>query len=161
MKLHPAIDPDYPAGVAAFRQLAIGARPTFRAGSFHIYAREGYDHLYYRGLALRHSNGETGKYETFTYEATQALRDWAKCNQIRMTFAEALTGMDVERAIKSYKLSRSAEQRQDRTKLFASSLGKGLALTDAQRADLDHLSWTTNTADYVAAWCRVNHLKGA
>jgi hypothetical protein len=71
----------------------------------------------------------------------------------------AAKGIDIKKAITSLKLSRAGHQRQDRTKLFAGSLGKGLYLTDAQRTALDQLGWTTNTADYVAAWCRANHLK--
>lgn len=163
MKHHPAIDPDYPAGVSAFRLLAAGARPKFSARAADLYRREGYDHLYHRGLALRHSNGDTGKYETFTYEATPELLAWARINLIfpSMTDALAKAGVDVKKAIKAYKISRAAEARQDRPKLFASSLGKGLHLTDRERTDLDLLSWTTNTADYVTAWCRANHLKGA
>lgn len=68
-------------------------------------------------------------------------------------------GIDPKKAIANLKRSRSGELRQDRPKLFASALGKGLYLTDQQRADLDQLSWTTSTQDYVAAWCRANHLK--
>jgi hypothetical protein len=99
MSIHPAIDPDYPAAIAAMRQLCNGARPSFRANSSGIYQREGYDHLYFRGLALRHSNGETGKYETFTYVATEALLLWAiDQRQQVISFDEALAKIDVKKA---------------------------------------------------------------
>lgn len=102
MNTHPAIDPDYPAGIAAMRQLCCGARPSFRANYFDLYKREGYDHLYFRGLALRHSNGESGKYETFTYEATPELLLWARTNVLK-TFDEVLAGRDVAKEIRNLK----------------------------------------------------------
>ena len=111
MKTHPAIDADYPAAIAAQRQLIIGARPSFRANGHGLYGREGYDHLYYRGLALRHSNGETGKYETFTYVATEALLLWAwEQNQKVISIDEALAKIDVKKARAKLAAQRRAQR---------------------------------------------------
>lgn len=170
MKLHPALDSDYPAGVSAFRQLVAGARPVFRAGASALYVREGFDHLYYRGLALRHSNGESGKYETFTYEATPALRQWARDNLVFPTVRELLGrhGINEANEIRNWRRRERYAQQLDRPKVFPTraSLGHRL-LVEAQAPD----GLTVNddgeasgkglTAWYVQEFCRANCLKGA
>lgn len=78
-----------------------------------------------------------------------------------ISFQEALIakGINEKKAITSLKLSRAGQQRSDRKKFFARSLSDGTPLTHKQRVDLDALSWTTDPALYVAAWCRANNLK--
>lgn len=165
MKLHPALDPDYPAGVSAYRQLVIGARPTFRAGSC-----EGYDHLYYRGLALRHSNGETGKYETYTYEATPALLLWAKCNNVRPTVRELIgrCGLNEKNEIRNWKRRDRYAQQQDRPKGYPSVKDvQHRVLVEAQAPDgltineEGEVSGKGLTQWYVQQYCQINKLKGA
>lgn len=167
MKLHPAIVPDYPAGVAAFRQLVIGAKPVFRAGSWDYYRREGYDHCYGRGLCLRHSNGETGKYETFTYVATPELLQWARDNLIYPPIRELLgrCGINERNEIRNWRRRDRYAQLQDRSKGFPSlrksapndllKIGPGVTVTeDGEVSSKGLTQW------YVAEFCRINGLKG-
>lgn len=170
MKLHPAIDPDYPAGVSAFRQLTAGARPTFRANYYDLYKREGFDHLYYRGLALRHSDGGTGKYETFTYEATKELLLWAKYNQIRPQLREMIgrCGLNERNEIRNLKRRARYAEQQDRPKVFPTIVEvRHRVMVEAQAPDGitcnddNEASGKGLTAWYVREFCRLNNLKGA
>lgn len=154
--IHPAIDKDYPAGVAAYRQLVAGARPVFRANHYDLYRREGFDHLYFRGLALRHSNGETGKYETFTYEATPALLAWASGNVTR-TFDEliAKAGIDAKTAIRNL---RRRLRYQDVTPRAFPNIRNSLAAPTTVNEDGDFSS-PGLTDWYVQEFCKLNGLK--
>lgn len=76
-------------------------------------------------------------------------------------------GIDMAKAIASFKRSRSRAINQDRPKFFA----------DTKAGDVRRFSWavggpkevnrlmgilrdTDMTSTYVTAWCRLNHLKG-
>ena len=157
------IDREYPAGLSAFRQLVAGARPTFQAGGYSIYAREGYDHLYYRGLALRHSNGETGKYETFTYEASPELKAWAATHTCK-SLDQALAGRDIKKEIRN--LRRRA--RYSETARYALAVPS----IDSVKEQLKTAPGITTNEDgefssrsltdwYVAEFCTINHLRRA
>ncbi len=162
--IHPTIDKDYPAGVSAFRQLIAGARPTFHANSWDLYKREGYDHLYFRGLALRHSNGETGKYETYTYEATQELLLWAKHN-VRPTFDVVIAkrGIDERREIRNLRRrSRYAEQSDCYRGFPSVKRSAPVKLLDVTTGTLNEdgeFSSPGLTQWYVAEYCRINGLR--
>lgn len=161
MNIHPAIDPDYPTAVAALRQLANGARPVFRANGHSLYGREGYDHLYYRGLALRHSNGETGKYEEYTYVATEALLLWAwEQNQRVISFDDALAKIDVKAARAKF----SAQRRADRRHLVGIPALKHQVLIEAQSPlfsvnEDGEFSSRGLTDWYVREFETINHLR--
>lgn len=167
MKLHPALDADYPAGVSAFRQLTAGAKVTFQADHYALYHREGFDHIYYRGLAMRHSNGGTGKYEAFTYEATPELLQWAREHLIFPTCSELISrcGLNEKNEIRNWKRRDRYAQQQDRTKSFPSlrksapnallKVGPGVTVTEEGEVSSKALTdW------YVAEFCRLNTLKG-
>jgi hypothetical protein len=167
MKLHPAIDPDYPAGVSAFRQLAAGAKPVFRANHYALYHREGFDHCYYRGLCLRHSNGETGKYETYTYEATPELLQWARDNLIYPTVRELLgrCGINEKNEIRNWRRRDRTAQQADRPKGFPSVRDLShRVLVESQAPDgvtvneEGEISGKALTQWYVHEFCRLNGL---
>jgi hypothetical protein len=157
---------DSPSAIAAFRQLALGARPSFPAGGHFIYQREGYDSLYYRGWALRHSNGKTGKYEQYTYEASDTLRAWAATQSLR-TFDDALAGCDTAKEIRN--LRRRQRRAETATyarpvpsvasvqhQLLVEAQGPGVTVNEDGEASSRGL-----TAWYVREFCRLNSLKVA
>lgn len=91
----------------------------------------------------------------------------------RPTFAEAARdrGIDINHQIKLWKRRDRYAQRQDRPKTFADAAttslysgywrhGKCYTPDHASR-DLATLRSPSSTADYVAAWCRLNNLTGA
>lgn len=90
-----------------------------------------------------------------------------------VTFAEriAAKGLDEKHQIQLLRRRARYAQSCDRPKLFANDSVVGLYtgyLSNGQRytpdqasRDLSVLRTTCSTADYVAAWCRLNHLKEA
>lgn len=139
MNIHPAIGSDEIDVWNACRQLMRpGAKVTVSNYSWESVKKGHFDCLYFRGLALRHSNGATGKYETFTYTPTEQLLAWARQQDLlRVSFDDALKGRDVKNEIRNLMRRARYAQQQDRPKSFAKS----------------------PPDDYVADWCQRNHLK--
>ena len=169
MRLHPALDADYPAGVSAFRQLTAGAKVTFQADHYALYHREGFDHIYYRGLALRHSNGGTGKYEAFTYVATPELLQWAREHLIFPTCSELISrcGLNEKNEIRNLRRRLRYASQVDRPKAFPRLEDVAhRVLVEAQAPDAltTNEDWEVSskalTDWYVAEFCRLNTLKG-
>lgn len=88
-----------------------------------------------------------------------------------MTFTEAIAkrGLDEKHQIRLARRRDRYHQQQDRPKCFATDRTTYLYTgywsreytADNASRDLATIQQTTSTADYVAAWCRLNHLKGA
>lgn len=168
MNIHPAIDAKELDVWNACRQLMLpGARVEVSNYSWQSIKRDAFDCLYFRGLALRHSNGATGKYETFTYTPTEQLLAWA-CQQdlLRASFDDALKGRDVKNEIRNLRRRARYAQQQDRTKYFAFAdtsvaalyVGRHLWPDEASR-DMATVKNPPSTEAYVTAWCRLNGLK--
>lgn len=138
MKTHPAISDDEIDVWNACRQIQYpGAKVTVSNYSWESSKKGHFDSLFFRGLALRHSNGATGKYETFTYTPTEKLLAWARQHDLlRASFDDALKGRDVKNEIRNLRRRARYAQQQDRGKVFPKS-----------------------TENYVAEFCRLNNLK--
>ncbi len=138
MKTHPAISDDEIDVWNACRQLMQpGARVEVTNYSLQAIKRDAFNSLYFRGLADRQSNGDTGKYEVFVYTPTQKLLDWAyQQDLLRVSFDDALKGRDVKNEIRNIMRRARYAQQQDRGKVFPKS-----------------------TENYVAEFCRLNNLK--
>ena len=88
-----------------------------------------------------------------------------------MTFTEAIAkrGIDEKHQIRLARRRDRYHQQQDRPKCFATDRTAYLYTgywsreytADNASRDLATIQQPTSTADYVAAWCRLNHLKGA
>lgn len=166
MNIHPAIDAKEIDVWNACRQLMLpGARVEVTNYSWQSIKRDAFDSLYHRGLANRQSNGDTGKYETFTYTPTEELLAWARQQDLlRASFDDALKGRDVKNEVRNLcRRARYAEQR-DRAKFFADASTTDLYVgrhprPDEASRDLAIVKNPPSTEAYVAAWCRLNGLK--
>jgi hypothetical protein len=155
MKLPPQINPDDQSVVSAWRRLAIAKRITAERCN-----RDAFDSLYRRGLAMRHSNGETGKYETFTFVLSTAAEEWLATNGKRPTFSEALEKMGAE-AVKKAKRKWSAQQsyyRHCNTRHFPTGNESDRPCPTYVNADGEY-SGLALTQWYVAKFCALNNLK--
>ena len=84
------------------------------------------------------------------------------------TLAEAIShkGLDDKHQVSLLRRRARRAERQDRTKVFASTptdklTGWGYPANHTPALDLYVLRNTVSTADYVSAWTRLNHLKEA
>lgn len=164
MNKHPAIADDELEVWAAFRQLAApGAKVTVSNYSWESYKKNNFDSLYHRGLALRHSNGESGKYETFTYVPSRQLLEWqAEQDAKAVTFAEALQGKDVQRELRNLRRRARYAEQQDRVKHWPGDpLPSGYTYPTGSEVEAQYkiLNSTTDPAAYAKAWAVLNHLK--
>lgn len=167
MNIHPAIDPKELDVWNACRQLMLpGARVEVTNYSWQAIKRDAFDCLYFSGLALRHSNGATGKYETFTYTPTEQLLAWA-CQQdlLRASFDDALKGRDVKNEIRNLRRRARYAEQQDRAKFFPKDTEvKHRVLVESQ-SPLSSINQEGDfsspgmTQWYVAEFCRLNGLK--
>ena len=164
MKIHPAISDDEVHVWNACRQLMFpGARVEVSNYSWESHKKASFDPLYYRGLALRHSNGETGKYEMFAYVPTEKLLVWARQQDLlRASFNDALKGRDVQKELRNLRRrARYAEQR-DRPKHWPGDpLPSGYTYPTGSEVEAQHkiLNSTTDPAAYTRSWAFLNHLK--
>lgn len=166
-KHHPAIGNDEIDVWNACRQIQYpGAKVTVSNYSWESVKKGHFDSLYFRGLALRHSNGESGKYETFTYTPTEQLLAWARQQDLqRASFTDALQGRDVAKEIRNLRRRARYAMTAESPRSFPSPRDvQHQILIEAQSplatANEDGQFSSRGLTDwYVSAWCRANHLK--
>ena len=116
-----------------------------------------------RPPALRHSNGESGKYETFTYVPTEKLLAWARQHDLlRASFDDALKGRDVQKELRNLRRRARYAEQQDRVKHWPGDpLPSGYTYPTGSEVGAQHkiLNSTTDPAAYAKAWAVLNHLK--
>lgn len=166
-KHHPAIgDDEFEVWDACCQLQYPGAKVTVSNYSRERNKKDRFDSLYFRGLALRHSNGGSGKYETFTYTPTEQLLAWARQQDShRASFDDALQGRDVARELRNLR-------RRARHAMTAASPRSFPSPRDVQHQILIEAQSPLATANedgqfssrgltdwYVSAWCRANSLK--
>lgn len=156
MKLPPSIHPDDHHVVSAWRRLCASTRHTqerYADGDFYA--------LSVRGLALRHSNGETGKYERFTYVLSAEAEEWLAAHPISQTFSQVMEKMGAE-AVKKAKRKWSAQQGVARRHARIFPTGNESGRPDPTHINEDgEYSGLALTQWYTARYCALNHLKGA
>lgn len=169
MKLPHDLTDDHHNNVAHnIRQLCIGARPKVQASSFWgDRDREALEHLYCHGYAERHSNGESGKWETYTYVATAKLLDWARQQDVaRCTFDQALERIDAKKARAKFAAQRREERRITRAYPSIRDVSHRV-IVEAQAPggvtinEEDEVSGKGLTQWYVDQYCRLNNLRSA
>jgi hypothetical protein len=161
MRLPLRINPDDTYIVSAWRRLAVAKRITAERHN-----EAAFNSIYRSGLALRHSNGETGKYERFTYVLSTLAEEWLAANGKRPTLAEALEKMGAA-AVTTAKRRWSAQQAVARRHIRSFPTIKEVAhmlLIEAQGPlvsynDDGEFSSPGLTQWYVARFCALNNLK--
>lgn len=143
------------------RQLCAGAHIKDRnMAAFALSSRrQTLDNLYHQGWAERHSNGESGKYETFTFVATAKLREWAHQQGLdRKTFDQALVLIDVKKARARYMAERRAEREHRPVVPDIKQQALGPLATVNEDGEFSSRSLTDW---YVREFERINHLVAA
>lgn len=154
MNLPSQISQDERDTIAAWRHLAAAKRVRAER-----YEQDTFALLYYRGLALRHSDGGTGKYETFTYVLSAAAEEWLATHQITVTFSQVLEKMGPD-AVKTAKRRWSAQQSAARRHFRRFPTGNEAGRPDPTYVNEDgEYSGLALTRWYVAKFCALNHLK--
>jgi len=156
MKLPPSIHPDEFRTVSAWHHLAVAKRITAER-----YETAYFESLYHRGLALRHSNGETGKYERFTYVLSTAAEEWLAAHPISQTFSQVMEKMGAE-AVKKARAKFLRQQRESHSHVRIFPTGNESGRPDPTHINEDgEYSGLALTQWYTARYCALNHLKGA
>lgn len=158
------IDDRYGNVAAAIRQILTSEGYKLTIPLYHT-NRPSFDHLWARGYADRHSNGEVGAAEAFTYVGTEKLLLW-HYDQMRrrVSFDEALAKIDVPKRRAKYFRDRRKEREHKRSipapkalqhQLLVEAQGPGLTVNeDGEFSSRGLTDW------YVRQFCQANDLKG-